>query len=413
MKTQKSIRPDKYHILIAEDSRAQAAVLKAILTGNGYEVTAVENGLDGLRKLAEIRPHLIISDIWMPKMNGLEFCRAIKADKDLFSIPVILLTSFTEINYIIKGLEAGADYYMTKPFSEDVLIMKVASILSNSNIAGNSHQKTSIEIRLNGKNEKLNLDPQKILNFLISTYENLISHNTKLTQTRQELKKLSDNLEVRVREKTFYLEEAEASLKDSLQSLKRTLGGTVKALAGTIEMRDPYTAGHQKRVTKLACAIGKEMDFPEAKLEGLQVISLLHDIGKIIVPAEILSRPGELNEIEFNLIKFHPQVGSNILKEIEFPWPVADAVAQHHERIDGSGYPNKLKGGDILIEAKIVAVAEVVEAMASHRPYRSALGIDAALSEITKNRGILYDEEVVDGCVRVFKEKNFSFDTVD
>lgn len=413
MKAEKNIRPNKYHILIAEDSRAQAAVLTAILTGNGYEVTAVENGLDGLRKLAEIRPHLIISDIWMPKMNGLEFCQAIKADKDLFSIPVILLTSFTEINYIIKGLEAGADYYMTKPFSEDVLIMKVASILSNSNIAGNSRQKTAIEIRLNGKNEKLNLDPQKILNFLISTYENLISHNTKLTQTRQELKKLSDNLEVRVREKTFYLEEAEASLKDSLQSLKRTLGGTVKALAGTIEMRDPYTAGHQKRVTKLACAIGKEMDFPEAKLEGLQVISLLHDIGKIIVPAEILSRPGELNEIEFNLIKFHPQVGSNILKEIEFPWPVADAVAQHHERIDGSGYPNKLKGGDILIEAKIVAVAEVVEAMASHRPYRSALGIDAALSEITKNRGILYDEEVVDGCVRVFKEKNFSFDTVD
>lgn len=413
MKTGKSIRPDKYHILIAEDSRAQAAALTAILTGDGYEVTAVENGLDGLYKLAEIRPNLIISDIWMPKMNGFEFCQAIKTDKDLLSIPVILITSFTEISYIIRGLEAGADYYITKPFSKDILTLKVASILSNSDTVGNNRRKAPIEIRLNGKTEKLNLDPQKILNFFISTYENLISHNTSLTQARQELKMLSDNLEVRVREKTFYLEEAEASLKNSLQSLKRTLGGTVKALAGTIEMRDPYTAGHQKRVTKLACAIGRDMEFPELKLEGLQVISLLHDIGKIIVPAEILSRPGELNEIEFSLIKFHPQVGSNILKEIEFPWPVADAVAQHHERIDGSGYPNKLKGSDILIEAKVVAVAEVVEAMASHRPYRSALGIDAALAEITKNRGILYDEKVVDSCVRVFKEKNFSFDTVD
>jgi putative nucleotidyltransferase with HDIG domain len=193
-------------------------------------------------------------------------------------------------------------------------------------------------------------------------------------------------------------------------SLKRTLGGTVKALADTIEMRAPYTAGHQRRVTQLACAIGKEMDFPEVKLEGLMVMGLLHDIGKIVVPAEILSRPGELNEIEFSLIKFHPQAGCKILREIEFPWPVADAVAQHHERIDGSGYPNKLKGSDMLIEAKIIAVADTVEAMSSYRPYRPSLGIDAALAEIIKGRGVLYDEEVVDNCNRIFKEKSFSFD---
>lgn len=407
MKATKNINSDKYHILMAEDSKAQARVLKEILNRNGYEVTAVENGLDGLYKLMEIRPNLIISDIWMPMMNGFDFCQAVKSDKNLNTIPVILMTSVTEISSIIKGLEVGADYYMTKPYSEDILLLKVAAILSKSNSNVNDQRKVPVEIQLNDRIEKYNLDPQKILNFFISTYENLISHNTNLIAAKKELKILSDHLEERVREKTFYLEEAETSLKNSLQNLKKTLDGTVKALAGTIEMRDPYTAGHQKRVTQLAFAIGKEMGFSEFKLEGLQVISLLHDIGKIIVPAEILSRPGELNEIEYNLIKFHPEVGGNILKEIEFPWPVAEAVSQHHERINGSGYPKSIKGDEMLIEAKIVAVAEVVEAMASHRPYRPAIGIDAALEEIVRNKGILYDEEVVDNCIRVFKEKNF------
>jgi putative nucleotidyltransferase with HDIG domain len=328
-------------------------------------------------------------------------------------IPVILITSVTEISSIIHGLDAGADYFLTKPYSEDVMLVRVADILSAGNPGGNNPQKASVAVRLKNKIETFDLDPQKILNFFISTYENLISHNTNLTTAKKELKILSDNLEQRVREKTFYLEEAEEALKNSLQSLKRTLGGTVKALAGTIEMRDPYTAGHQRRVAQLACAIGKEMDFPEEKLEGLQVIGFIHDIGKIIVPAEILSRPGELNEIEFNLIKFHPQVGCNILREIEFPWPVADAVAQHHERIDGSGYPHNLKGDDILIEAKIIAVAEVVESMASHRPYRPAMSIDAGLAEIVKNRGILFDEAVVDSCVRVFRKNDFQFDDMN
>ncbi len=413
MKTDKNINPEKYHILIAEDSKAQVAALIEILTSNGYEVTAVENGLDGLYKLMEIKPNLIISDIWMPKMNGFEFCKAIKTDKNLHNIPVILITSVTETSSIINGLDAGADFFLTKPYSEDVLLVKVADILSAGNIVGNDRQKASVEVRLNDKIEKFDLDPQKILNFFISTYENLISHNTNLTVAKKELRILSDNLEERVREKTLFLEEAEESLQKSLRSLKRTFGGIVKALAGTIEMRDPYTAGHQRRVTQLAYAIGKEMEFPKAQLEGLQVIGLLHDIGKIVVPAEILSRPGELNEIEFSLIKFHPEVGCNILKEIEFPWPVADAVAQHHERINGSGYPNKIKGSEMLIEAKIIAVAEVVEAMSSHRPYRPALGIDVALNEIIKGRGILYDEGVVDDCVRVFKDNSFSFDAVN
>jgi putative nucleotidyltransferase with HDIG domain len=174
-------------------------------------------------------------------------------------------------------------------------------------------------------------------------------------------------------------------------------------------MRDPYTAGHQQKVVQLASAIAREMGLAEEQIEGLSVAGALHDIGKINIPAELLSKPGKLSKIEFEIIKTHAQVGFAILQGIDFPWPVAVAVAQHHERMDGSGYPFGLSGPDIILEARIMAVADVVEAMASHRPYRASLGIDRALEEISRNRGILYDAESVDACVRVFTEKGFTF----
>jgi putative nucleotidyltransferase with HDIG domain len=177
----------------------------------------------------------------------------------------------------------------------------------------------------------------------------------------------------------------------------------------TVEMRDPYTAGHQRRVSKLACAIAREIGLPGAQIEGIRMAGEIHDIGKIYVPAEILSKPGKLTDIEFTIIKTHAQVGYDILKNIEFPWPIADIVVQHHERLNGSGYPAGLKGGAILPEANIIIVADVVEAMSSHRPYRPAHGIDTALAEIVQNKGVLYDAAVVDHCVRLFKEKRFSF----
>jgi PAS domain S-box-containing protein/putative nucleotidyltransferase with HDIG domain len=203
---------------------------------------------------------------------------------------------------------------------------------------------------------------------------------------------------------------AEERLRRSFETLRKTLEGTVHALAATAERRDPYTAGHQQRVTHLACAIAKDIDLPEERTEGIRVSGVLHDIGKIYVPAEILNKPGRLTEIEMGLIKTHPQVGYDILKTIEFPWPVAQIVLQHHERIDGSGYPSGLSGEDILLEARILAVADVIEAMASHRPYRPALGIDKALEEISQNRGVLYDPEVVEVCLRLFTQKGFKFE---
>lgn len=194
--------------------------------------------------------------------------------------------------------------------------------------------------------------------------------------------------------------------------LRNSLEETLQAIATTLEMRDPYTAGHQRRVADLASAIAKEMGLPEEQVHGIHLAAIVHDLGKIQIPAEILSRPGKLGEIAFDLVKTHSQVGYDILKDIEFPWPIAQTVLQHHERLDGSGYPQGLKNEEILLEAKILAVADTVEAMISHRPYRPGLGQEAALDEIRKNREVLYAPSVVDACLKLFIEQDFQFKLV-
>jgi PAS domain S-box-containing protein/putative nucleotidyltransferase with HDIG domain len=205
-------------------------------------------------------------------------------------------------------------------------------------------------------------------------------------------------------------QQAEAQLRESLERVRKTMVEVVQAMALTVEIRDPYTGGHQRRVTQLALAIAQELGLDENRIEGLRVAGFLHDIGKIAVPAEILSKPGKLNEYEFSIVQAHARVGYEILTMVSFPWPVAQIVLQHHEKLDGSGYSQGLHEADILQEAKILLVADVVEAMASHRPYRPALGIEKALEEITKNKGVLYDPESVEACVRLFTEKGYQFD---
>ncbi len=202
----------------------------------------------------------------------------------------------------------------------------------------------------------------------------------------------------------------EEALRQSVRNLRRTLEETVTALAMTTEKRDPYTAGHQQRVAKLASAMGVKMGLESEQIEGLRVAGLLHDIGKIYIPAEILSKPAVLSEMEMGIMKTHSEVGYDILKRVSFPWPVADVVLQHHERIDGSGYPGGLGDKDILLDAKIIMVADVVEAMSSHRPYRAALGVPKALGEITGQRGRRYSADVVDACMSVFGDDGFSFE---
>ena len=199
----------------------------------------------------------------------------------------------------------------------------------------------------------------------------------------------------------------EVKLQRTLESLKNAVGTTIQVLVSALEARDPYTAGHQRRVAHLASAIATEMGLPQDNIDGIQMAGSIHDIGKLAIPAEILVKPTKLTNIEFSLIKEHAQSGYDMLKDVESPWPLAQIVHQHHERMNGSGYPRNLKGDEIIIEARIMAVADVVEAMASHRPYRPSLGIDAALAEIEKNKGTHYDNTVADACLRLFREKGY------
>ena len=201
--------------------------------------------------------------------------------------------------------------------------------------------------------------------------------------------------------------QAKEEIQKSLKQLQKTMNSAILAIAKIVEVRDPYTAGHQERVTQLACVIARELGLSEERMKGLYLASVIHDIGKIAVPAEILSKPGQQSESEINIIKDHAKVAYDILKPLEFTWPVAQIVLQHHERMDGSGYPKGLSGNDIIFEARILGVADVVESMSTHRPYRPALGKEKALEEISRNRGILYDQDVADACINLFVNKGF------
>jgi len=220
----------------------------------------------------------------------------------------------------------------------------------------------------------------------------------------------------KMREKVAGLEEVkleynqvDKKLKQTCKKLQKFIEDTAYIIMKVVETRDPYSIGHQQRVSKLATAIAQEMKLPQDKIEGTRIASLVHDIGKVNLPTEIISKPNKLIEVEFNLIKNYPKVGYDILKKVDFPWPIAEIVFQHQEKIDGSGYPRGLKGDEILIEAKILGVANVVEAMSSYKSYRPALSVDEALAEIVENKNILFDPEVVDTCLKLFKEKEFKF----
>ena len=208
----------------------------------------------------------------------------------------------------------------------------------------------------------------------------------------------------------MYRQNLEKMVTERTASLKNALEGMIQVIARTIETRDPYTAGHQQRVADLAVAMAEKMSLSNDQVEGIHMAGRVHDLGKISVPAEILSKPGKLTDIEFALIKTHAMNGYNIVADIEFPWPIARMILEHHEKMNGTGYPRGLSSDEILIESRILCVADVVEAMASHRPYRPALGVETALAEISRNQGVLYDTDAVDACLSLFKDGEFRFD---
>ncbi|MBU1086004.1 MAG: HD domain-containing protein [Candidatus Omnitrophica bacterium] len=272
------------------------------------------------------------------------------------------------------------------------------------------------------KNAEILKDEQENTIGAIESFEDITGRK----KEEQSFQKSYQNLEMQIQERTAELSKMNEALlveimqrkkvqknfEDGNEKLQRVLNETISALAFTVEKRDPYTAGHQERVTQLAEAIAREMKLSTDQILGVKTAAMIHDIGKICIPAEILSKPSKLTTYEFNIIKAHPEVGYDILKDIEFPWPVSSIVAQHHERMDGSGYPNSLKGNEILIEAHILIVADVVEAMASHRPYRPALGIERALDEIVSKKGTLYNEDVVVACIKLFMEQGFKLEQI-
>lgn len=320
-------------VLYVEDEDSVREELARFLRRRFATVETAVNGQEGFDKFSRGHYDIVVTDVRMPSMDGLEMARRIKAIAE--DVPVIVVTAYNETDYFMRAIEIGVDRYVKKP-----------------------------------------VDPQELIE--------AIYKSTRVHFQQQELE--------RERERVL----------DLLQQ-------TVAALARAIEQRDPYTDGHQKRVAQLAVATAEEMGMSKDAVNAIRLAAMVHDIGKIHIPAELLSRPGKLTHTEFELIKQHPQAGFEIVGDIDFPWPIGEIILQHHERMDGSGYPNGLKGDDILLEARVVGVADVVDAMASHRPYRVALGIEAALSEIQSNAGKLFDPAIVDACVRVIEKANRDF----
>lgn len=228
-------------------------------------------------------------------------------------------------------------------------------------------------------------------------------------QLIKELQKMREKVAI-LEDVKFKYNQVDIKLKQTYEKLQKFIEGIAYIITEIVEIRDPYLIGHHQRVSKLAAAIAQEMKLPQDKVEGVKIASLVHDVGKVNLPTEIVSKPSKLIEVEFNFVKNHPRTGYEILKKADFPWPIAEIVFQHQEKIDGSGYPRGLKGAEILIEAKILGVANVVEAMSSYKSYRLALSIDEALREISKYKNILFDPEVVDACLGLFKEKGFKFE---
>jgi len=379
-------------ILCVDDDEASLNLLEDILVLGGYQAVNAASGKDALLKIKSQTVDLVLLDIRMPGMDGFEVCRQIKEDQKLSDIPIIMVTGLASQKDRVRGIEAGVEDYFSKPFDRTELLAKIKILLKVK--------------KLNDERKRAETQKEAALAALKKSRDEL---DDQVRVRTAELAKANELLQADIRER----EHAEEQLQQTLESLRKAVSATVQVMVSAVETRDPYTAGHQLRSANLAQAIATEMGLPQDKIEGIRMAGSIHDIGKLSIPAEILSKPTKLSEIEFSLIKEHARQGYEILKNVESPWPLAEIVRQHHERMDGSGYPRNLKRTEILIEARILAVADVVEAMASHRPYRPGLGIDLALSEIEKNRGIFYDDAVADACLRLFREKGFQLEGPD
>ncbi len=333
-------------IVIVDDNPNNLRVLSSMLQQFGYKVRPALDGAMALKSIFANPPDLILLDIRMPEMDGYEVCRQLKLNSHTAEIPIIFVSALQDTEDKLMAFKSGGVDYITKPFQLEEVLARVKAHLS--------------------------------------------------------LHRIQHELQTMVEDRTQELTTTLVTLNESQKRYSNILEQTIQAIALMIEKRDPYTAGHQARVSQLAVSIANEMNLDERIIEGLRLGGMVHDIGKVYIPSEILNRPGKLSEIEFSLIRTHSQVGHDIMANVAFPWPVAEMIYQHHERMNGNGYPCALKGEDILLEARILAVADVLESMSSHRPYRPALGIEKGIEEIQHGAGDYYDVNVVAACLRLF-----------
>ncbi|MFH1154162.1 MAG: HD domain-containing phosphohydrolase [Pseudomonadota bacterium] len=325
------------HILVVDDEMSILKLLHAQITKAGYQCHTASDGHEAIDILKEIPIDVVITDIDMPGLSGIELSKIIQ---ETYYSDVILMSGHVDAYAYDQVVEKGASDFVQKPVNTKEFFLRLNRVLKERRTVAQRNR-------------------------------------------------------------------AEMELIQSLDRQSAIIKGIIQAMSLTVETRDRYTAGHQNRVASLARAISREMGIGEDRIEQIHMAGVIHDLGKIAVPAEILSNPGKLTLHEFGIMKTHPQVAYSILKTIDFPWPIATIVQQHHEKLDGSGYPDQLKGSQICLEARILSVADVVEAIASHRPYRPALGIDFALAEVTRLKAAAFDPDAVDACVRLFREGRY------
>ncbi|MCP4747560.1 MAG: response regulator [Desulfobacteraceae bacterium] len=327
-------------ILVVDDDESICKMLQSGLNHYNFESMTASRPGEALEILKKTPVGVVITDIRMPEMSGIELAEIVRKK---YKADVIIMTGYVEDFNYEDIVQQGAADFIQKPVRIAEFIARLKRVLAERS-------------------------------------------------RRLELKRALNDIKV------------------NFQRFQRAMEGFVQAISVAVEMRDPYTAGHQQRVADLAVAVAKQMGLSPDEIYGLRMASVIHDLGKITVPDGILSKPGKLLPLEYELIKGHVQAGFNILRRIEFPWPLAEIIRQHHERLDGSGYPQGLKGEDILLPARILSVADVFETMASHRPYRPSLGLERALNEIKNNSGKLYDSEVVRICIDLVENNYFQFD---
>jgi putative two-component system response regulator len=360
-------------ILVVDDRVEHRRLMRRVLERDGHRVVDTADGMQALLLARAEMPDLVLSDILMPGMDGFTLCRRLQADPHLRHMPFVFVTgTFSDEKHREFARQVGASRILNKPFDTQSLRRVVDEVLHDA--------------RSDATMRFASLDETSFNEQHVATV----------------------NLELAG--KVGELEAANERLRDNEARAQAMLDGVVATISKMVEYRDPYTTGHERRVGDLATAIGRMLGMDGPALDGLRIGGYLHDVGKIALPTEILAKPGRLTAVEFSLLKAHSEIGHDILSSIDFPWEVAQMALQHHERLDGSGYPKGLRGDDILREARILAVADTVEAMTSHRPYRPAIGLEKALEEVERGRGRLYDADAVDTCLRLFREERYCFD---